>query len=188
MAVRRPPLDDSKLLKLFEEGHGQSEAARILDYPVGTVTARVKKLRERGILRPDNTVAWEALEDWKNSHPQGAFRPSATSEGTPKVYPKGTPEVYQETQKAEKAASDKGTPQVYQDPKYRELPPELQELVTWWKQRKKALSTPRVYQPTRKKTYIVSETLIQGIEEYAAKKGISVTEAVNELIRKGLAE
>jgi len=186
--ARRPPLDDQKLLELLEAGHGQSDAANILGSPVGTVTGRVKKLRDRAILREDNTVDWDALEDWKKTHPQGALRPSATKPGTPPVYQKSTPQVYPESETLIKPAPDKGTPRVYQDPKFRELLPDLEELISWWKQRKKALSTPAVYQPTRKKTYILSEDLIKAIEEYAGTKGISVTEAINEIVRRGLVE
>lgn len=72
--ARRSPLDDRELLKLLEEGQGQSEAARTLGYPVGTVTARVKKLRDRGILKPGDEVDWEALEAWESGHRPKVFQ------------------------------------------------------------------------------------------------------------------
>lgn len=71
---RRPPLDDRELLKLLEAGQSQSEAARTLAYPVGTVTARVKKLRDRGILKPGDEVDWEALEAWESGHRPKVFQ------------------------------------------------------------------------------------------------------------------
>ena len=71
---RRPPLDDKALLKLLEDGQGQSEAARTLGYPVGTVTARVKKLRDRGILKLGNEVDFEALEAWEAGHRAKGFQ------------------------------------------------------------------------------------------------------------------
>jgi len=71
---RRPQMDDKALLRLLEAGHGQSEAARALDYPTGTVTARVKKLRDRGILKPGNMVDWEALEAWESGHRPKVFQ------------------------------------------------------------------------------------------------------------------
>lgn len=68
MENRRAPIDDTALLKLLKAGSGQSEAARTLDYPVGTVASRVKKLRERGIYLDDGTVDWHALHTWESGH------------------------------------------------------------------------------------------------------------------------
>jgi len=63
----------------------------------------------------------------------------------------------------------------------------LEEVVTWWRKRRQTLSKPVVYQAKRQ-TYILSEDLIAGVREYAAQKGITVTEAVNQIIRRGLME
>jgi len=44
-----------------------------------------------------------------------------------------------------------------------------------------------IYSPTKRVTYILSEDLIRKVREYAQKKGITITEAINEIVRKGLA-
>ena len=96
--ARRPPIDDREVLKLLEAGHGQSQAARMLEYPVGTVTARVRKLRERGILKPGNVVDWEALETWEREHQPKTYRTESPQKPirkpTPKSPCKPTPEPY----------------------------------------------------------------------------------------------
>jgi|GEM_PF-1943521 len=176
--ARRPPIDDRALLKLLEAGHGQSEAARALDYPTGTVTARVKKLRERGIFKPGGEVDWEALEAWEAGHKPGAYR-----EETEKSKPPSKPKP-----KAQQAPEDaQSKPAVYQGSKLEGLLPELEEIVSWWRDRKKALSKPRGV-PRKRQTYILSEELIHGVREYAQRKGIPITEAINEIIRRGLTE
>jgi len=167
--VRRPPLDDRELLRLLEEGQGQSESARTLGYPVGTVTARVKKLRERGILKPGNVVDWEALEAWQHEHKPGGSKPPS----------KPKPE-------AKEAPGDvESKPAVYQESKLKGLLPELEEMVSWWRERKQVLSKPRGT-PKKRQTYILSQELIDGVRKYAEQKGVTVTEAVNEVIRRGL--
>ena len=176
--ARRPPIDDPELLKLLEAGQGQSEAARTLDYPVGTVTARVKKLRERGILKPGNEVDWDALEAWEAGHKPGTYR-----EETEKSKPPSKPKP-----KAQQAPEDaESKPVVYQGSKLEGLLPELEEIVSWWRERKKALSKPTGV-PRKRQTYILSEKLIDRVRKYAEQKGITVTEAVNEVIRRGLVE
>jgi len=65
---------------------------------------------------------------------------------------------------------------------------DLEEIVSWWRKRKEELSKPPVYSPKRRVTYILSEDLIQRVREYAQRKGIPLTEAVNEIIRKGLVD
>ena len=67
------------------------------------------------------------------------------------------------------------------------LLPDLEEIVSWWRKRKEELSKPVVYSPTKRVTYILSEDLIQKVREYAQKRGITITEAINEIIRRGLA-
>ena len=66
------------------------------------------------------------------------------------------------------------------------LLPDLQEIVSWWRKRKEERSKPVVYSPTKRVTYILSEDLIRKVREYAQKKGITITEAINEIIRRGL--
>lgn len=39
---------------------------------------------------------------------------------------------------------------------------------------------------TKRQTYILEEELIEGIQHYAEQRRISITEAVNEVIRNGL--
>ena len=168
--ARRPPLDDRELLKLLEAGQSQSEAARTLGYPVGTVTARVKKLRDRGILTPGGVVDWEALETWEREHKPGPYQ-AKTKEG--KLPSKPKPE-------AEEAPVDV-------ESKLRGLLPELEEIVSWWRERKKALSKP-IGVSKKRQTYILSEELIEAVKDYAQRKGIPITEAINEIIRRGLTE
>jgi len=171
--ARRPPLDDRELLKLLEAGEGQSEAARTLGYPVGTVTARVKKLRERGILKPGETgevVDWEALDTWEREHKPAAYRAKVKASKLPS---KPKPE-------AEEAPVDV-------ESKLRGLLPELEEIVSWWRERKKALSKP-IGVSKKRQTYILSEELIEAVKDYAQRKGIPITEAINEIIRRGLTE
>jgi len=167
---RRPPLDDRELLKLLEAGQSQSEAARTLGYPVGTVTARVKKLRDRGILTPGGVVDWEALDTWEREHKPAAYRAKAKASKLPS---KPNPE-------AEEAPVDV-------ESKLRGLLPELEEIVSWWRERKKALSKP-IGVSKKRQTYILSEELIEAVKDYAQRKGIPITEAINEIIRRGLTE
>ena len=176
--ARRPPLDDRELLKLLEDGQGQSEAARTLGYPVGTVTARVKKLRDRGILTPGGVVHWEALDRWEREHKPAAYRGKVKASKLPS---KPKPE-------AEEAPGDvESKPAVYQESKLRGLLPELEEMVSWWRERKKALSKP-IDVSKKRQTYILSEELIEAVKDYAQRKGIPITEAINEIIRRGLTE
>ena len=168
--ARRPPLDDRELLKLLEDGQGQSEAARTLGYPVGTVTARVKKLRDRGILKPGDEVDWEALEAWEREHQPKTYRAKAKASKLPS---KPKPE-------AEEAPVDV-------ESKLRGLLPELEEIVCWWRERKKALSKP-IGVSKKRQTYILSEELIEAVKDYAQRKGIPITEAINQIIRRGLTE
>ena len=176
--ARRPPLDDRELLKLLEAGHGQSESARTLGYPVGTVTARVKKLRDRGILTPGGVVDWEALDTWEREHKPAAYRAKVKASKLPS---KPKPE-------AEEAPRDvESKPEVYQESKLEGLLPELEEIVSWWRERKKALSKP-IGVSKKRQTYILSEELIEAVKDYAQRKGIPITEAINEIIRRGLTE
>jgi len=177
---------DREILQLLESGKKPSEVAKMFGIKAKTMSTKTTRYRQRGILGEDNkAVDWVAFEEWERT--QGKSKPAVYQESKPAVYsdttqrnktapPVGKPQVYSESK-----------PAVYSDSKLESLLPKLEEIVAWWDKRKEALSKPSVYS-TRRQTYILSEDLIQGIKEYAEQRGITITEAANELIRKGLAE
>ena len=182
--ARRPPIDDRKLLKLLEAGQGQSEAARTLDSPVGTVTARVKKLRDRGILKPGNVVDWEALETWEREHQPKTYRAESPQESpqkpvgkpTPKSPRKPTPTTHTLTQDETQA---------------------LKELVAWWTERTAHAKSPRlptpegpqlptVEGPRTRRHILVNDELWEMAREKAKREGLSVGDLVNAALRADL--
>lgn len=169
---------DREILELLESGKKPSEVAKMLGIKAKTMSTKTTRYRQRGILGEDNkAVDWVAFEEWERT--QGKSKPS--------VYQESKPAVYSDTTQRNKTAPPAGKPVVYSDTTLESLLPKLEEIVAWWDKRKEALSKPSVYS-TRRQTYILSEDLIQGIKEYAEQRGITITEAANELIRKGLAE
>lgn len=80
-----------------------------------------------------------------------------------------------------------GKPGVYYDRTLQDLLPALEEVVTWWRTRKQTLSKPGGFQ-VKRQTSILAEDLIAEVRAYAEQKGITVTEAVNQILRRGLIE
>ena len=159
--ARRSPLDDRELLKLLEEGQGQSEAARTLGYPVGTVTARVKKLRDRGILKPGNAVNWEALEAWKCEHQPKTYRVESPQESPRKP----TPKAHTLTEDEVKV---------------------FKELMAWWKNQRTHAESPQlptVEGPRTRRHILVLDELWEKARRHAKKEGRSVGEIVNQALR-----
>ncbi|MCK4626300.1 MAG: hypothetical protein KAV00_13360 [Phycisphaerae bacterium] len=167
--MRRPPLDDNALLKLLESGSGQSEAARTMDYPVGTVTARVKKLRARGILKPGNVVDWAALAAWESGHRSTAYRADSPQKSPHKPTPKAHVFTEAETQT-------------------------IGELVAWWDERKAHAKSPQEptaegpRQPTpggpRTRRHILVLDAIWGrVKTESRKEGISIGEYIEKALR-----
>lgn len=110
----------------------------------------------------------------------------AKAEGSkPSLYPKSKLPSKPKPEAEEGPAGVESKPEVYQDSKLEGLLPELEEIVSWWRQRKKALSKPTGL-PKKRQTYILSQELIDGVRKVAQQKGITLTEAVNEVIRRGL--
>ena len=170
--MRRPPIDDKALLKLLEAGHGQSEAARTLGYPVGTVTAKVKKLRERGILKPGNVGDWEALETWERDHQPKTYRTKSPqkpiAKPTPKSPRKPTPTTHTLTEDETQA---------------------LKELIAWWQTQKAHAEHPReptVEGPRTRRHILVNDELWERAKREAKRKELSVGDLVNEAIRRYL--
>jgi len=160
--ARRPPLDDKALLRLFlEEGQGQSEAARTLGYPVGTVTARVKKLRDRGILKPGNAMNWEALEAWKCEHQPKTHRVESPQESPRKP----TPKAHTLTEDEVKV---------------------FKELMAWWKNQRTHAESPQlptVEGPRTRRHILILDELWEKARRQAKKGGRSVGEIVNQALR-----
>ena len=207
---------DTDILRLLESRGPKetpSDVARKIGMKTHTMSTKTTRYRQRGILGKDNkAVDWVAFEEWERT--QGKSKPAVYQEskpavysdttqgnktapavGKPQVYSESKPAVYSDTTQRNKTPPVVGKPQVYSESKpavylaskLESLLPKLEEIVAWWDKRKEALSKPSVYS-TRRQTYILSEDLIQGIKEYAGQRGITITEAANELIRKGLAE
>lgn len=178
MAKRRPPLNDRELLKLLEAGQSQTEAARLLAYPIGTVTARIAKLRERGILLQGNVVAWEVLDLWERDHQPKAYRETEDTEGnthvTSDVTPKGIPQDVQF--KTEEVNA-------------------LREVIDWWDTTgRNTHVTPKVIPEDHtvipegitsksRRTFWIQDGLQQALKDRAKKQGVSMAELVNEAIR-----
>ncbi|HID09847.1 MAG TPA: hypothetical protein EYP17_00905 [Candidatus Latescibacteria bacterium] len=57
-----------------------------------------------------------------------------------------------------------------------------------WPKRGQKLSEPEAYSSTKRVTYTLSEDLVKKVEEYAQKRKITVTRAINEIVRRGLTE
>lgn len=95
--TRRPPIDDRQLLTLLESGMGPSEAARQIGYPVGTVTGRAKKLRDRGFLLADGAANWPAFDTWEKSDAGQRAKAQAKRGNTEGIREKdaGGPEKYE---------------------------------------------------------------------------------------------
>ena len=172
--ARRPPLDDRELLKLLEAGHGQSEAARALGYPVGTVTARVKKLRDRGILKPGNMVDWEALETWEREHQPKTYRTGLDAQ---------TPSLVESPQESPR----KPTPIAHTLTE--DETPVLKELIAWWQTQKAHAEHPReptVEGPRTRRHILVNDKLWETAKREAKRQGLSVGDLVNKAIRRYL--
>ena len=185
MEERRPAMDDKELLKLLEAGHGQSESARILEYPTGTVTGRVTKLRARGILKPGDTgevVDWEALETWEREHQPKTYRAESPQDSpqksvgkpTPKTPRKPTPTTHTLTQDETQA---------------------LKELVAWWKEWKAYAESPRqpipespqlptVEGPRTRRHILINDELWEHAKREAKRKELSVGDLVNQALRR----
>ncbi len=168
---RRPPLDDRELLKLLEAGQGQSESARTLGYPVGTVTARVKKLRDRGILTPGGVVDWEALETWEREHQPKTYR-TRSHDVTPSLVesPQETPR--KPTPKAHTLTDDET--QV------------LKELAVWWKEQRTHAQSPQLPTPEGPRTrrhILVNDAIWEKTKNQGKREGRSVGEIVSQALQ-----
>ena len=182
--ARRPPLDDRELLKLLEAGQGQSEAARALDYPTGTVTARVKKLRERGILKPGNVVDWEALETWEREHQPKTYRLESPQDSPQKPVGKPTPKSPRRPTPTPHTLTEDETQA-------------LKELVAWWTEQRAHVESPhlptleRPGQPTpegprTRRHILVNDELWERAKREAKRERLSVGDLLNEAIRRYL--
>lgn len=107
-----------------------------------------------------------------------------------------------------RAKAEESKPEIYQESKLKGLLPELEEIVSWWRERKQVLSKPTGVPekptgvpekptgvpkkptgvPKKPQTYILSRELTDGVRKYAERKGITLTEAINEVVRRGLIE
>ena len=186
---------EREILELLESGKKPSEVAKMFGIKPSTMTTRTDRYRQRGILLEDKrTVNWARFEEWERtkgkhkpkSKPIG--KPTSKPESKPTSKPIGKPPVNQES----KPAPIGSKPEVYLFSKLEGLFPELEEIVSWWKTRKEGESKPRgkpgSKPKTKRQTYILEEELIESIQSYAEQRGITITEAANEIIRKGLAE
>lgn len=120
----------------------------------------------------------------EESKPSSKPKPEAGK--APKVV-ESKPEVY-----------SGGKPGVYYDSILQDVLPELEEVVPWWRKRTQALSNRGVPQP-KGQPYILAEDLIAevpvcvrisrtGTRVYAERRGITVTEAGNQILRRGVLE
>jgi len=100
-----------------------------------------------------------------------------------------------------RAKAEESKPEIYQESKLKGLLPELEEIASWWRERKQVLSKPTGVPekptgvpekptgvPKKPQTYILSRELTDGVRKYAERKGITLTEAINEVVRRGLIE
>lgn len=175
---RKPPLIDRELLKLLEAGHGQSEAARLLGYPIGTVTGKVKKLRDRGILGPGNLVDWDELAKWEHDHQPQAYREKVLPKGNtvvPNVVPKVIPT---------------------HPPQFNDMEAmTLREVIAWWEKGegttqvlpevipKGTTVIPEGITPKTRRTFWIEDGLYEALKRVAGEHGQSMADLVNEAIR-----
>jgi len=212
--ARRPPVDDRELLRLLAEGMGPSEAARQMGYPVGTVTGRAKKLRDRGFLLADGAVNWPAFDAWAESDagrraraqanrgapasaPDSATLPKGALEGAPEGAPRleGTPEERPQ-RKAVAPDSAPGTPKSAPGAHW-PFPEEdmriWEDVKAWWVSIQRPGGVPigalkgAPGGDVIKKGYSVSRDLDEGLRAYAQREGVTIREALDAALRYFLA-
>ena len=110
--------------------------------------------------------------------PRSTLRRRLAKLGTPQA-PTGTP--------------DKGTPKVYAGVQtaveFAESWEEFQEMLAWWRERKRALQTEGdTEKETERKTYHVEKRYIEAIQRAADLEHVSITEIVNRAFKQFFAD
>ena len=106
--------------------------------------------------------------------PRTTLRKRLKTFGTPQadegVSKLGTPNVYKGTQSSKKADKDRD---------------DLQEILAWWKARKRALQIAAdTVQQTQRQTYHVQKRYIEAIKRAAELEGVSIMDIVNRAFKQ----